>query len=82
MLTINLPKGKAIACNLYRQQRSREFEPQDIPIAKQIPGTDVHATDQQRLQIRDRYALVQTNIEVAETVDQLYAAIDNSAAVN
>lgn len=82
MISINLPKAKDVAHNIRRQQRAQEFEPLDAAIAKQIPGTDAQALEQQRQQIRDRYALVQTNIEVAETVDQLYAAIDNSAAVN
>jgi len=76
MIIINLPKAKTIAHEVRRQKRAEEFAPLDEVIMKQIPGTDVQLVETQRQTIRDKYALVQANIDLAETTDALLVALD------
>ncbi len=71
MIVINLDKAKAIAHDVRRELRSREFDPLDTLIMKQIPGTDVAAVEAQRQLIRDKYAIMQDSINSAESPDQL-----------
>jgi hypothetical protein len=77
MITINLPKAKTISHDIRRQKRSEEFEPLDNLIMKQIPGTDVQQVEQQRQLIRDKYATIQTNIDTAESSDELRAIVNS-----
>jgi hypothetical protein len=75
MITINLNKAKTIAHEVRRQKRSEEFYPLDQVIMKQIPGTDVQAVEAERQLIRDKYANLQSQIDAAENVPNLYSAI-------
>lgn len=77
MISINLPKAKAIAHNIRREQRTQEFEPLDQAIAKQIPGTDVPAVEAQRQLIRDKYAALQASIDAATDSDGLLTLVQN-----
>ena len=77
MITVNLEKAKTISHNIRRQKRAEEFQPLDEIIMKQIPGTDVQVIEQQRQQIRDKYAEVQIEIDNAENSDQLLTIIHN-----
>lgn len=77
MISINLPKAKAIAHNIRREQRAQEFEPLDQAIAKQIPGTDVPAVEAQRQLIRDKYAALQASIDAATDSDGLLTLVQN-----
>lgn len=70
-VVVNLTKAKAIAHNVRRELRAKEFAPLDEIIAKQIPGNDYAAIEQQRQTVRDKYAVVQTNIDAATTPEQL-----------
>jgi hypothetical protein len=77
MITIDLNKAKTISHNIRRQKRSEEFEPLDEVIMKQIPGTDVQAIEAERQLIRDKYAEIQTNIDAAETDNELLFIVQN-----
>lgn len=77
MITINLPKAKAVAHEIRRQQRAQEFEPLDAAISKQIPGTDVQTVELQRQQIREHYAQMQVQIDAAQSSDELLALVQN-----
>jgi hypothetical protein len=78
MITINLDKAKTISHDLRRQRRAEEFAPLDEVIMKQIPGTDVQAVEAQRQAVRDKYAVLQSNIDSAEDPDALLAVIQNT----
>jgi hypothetical protein len=80
MITININKAKTIAHDIRRQQRSEEFKPLDEVIMKQIPGTDIQAVEQQRQLIRDKYATIQTEIDIAENTDELLSIVNNIAS--
>lgn len=71
MITVNMPKAKDIAHGKRRAARSAEFEPYDNIIAKQIPGADHAAAEAARQAIRDKYAVVQTEIDAAQDVATL-----------
>ncbi len=70
-IVINLNKAKTIAHEKRREARSAEFAPLDEVIMKQIPGTDNAAIEAQRQAIRDKYAVLQTQMDNATTVEQL-----------
>jgi hypothetical protein len=71
MLTVNLEKAKVIAHELRRKCRDKEFEPYDAVIMKQIPGKDHAEAEGSRQTIREKYAVVQNNINAATTVEEL-----------
>lgn len=71
MITVNMTKAKAIAHDVRRAARSAEFEPLDAIIMKQIPGNDAAAAEAERQKIRDKYAALQTQMDAAQTPDQL-----------
>lgn len=71
MITVNMTKAKAIAHDARRAARSAEFEPLDAIIMKQIPGNDAAAAEAERQKIRDKYAALQTQMDAAQTPDQL-----------
>lgn len=77
MISINLEKAKTISHNIRRQKRAEEFQPLDEVIMKQIPGTDVQAIEQQRQEIRDRYSIIQTDIDNAVAVEELTTIVNN-----
>ena len=76
MITINIDKAKGIAHDKRRAARADEFKPHDDIIAKQIPGADAQAAEAARQSIRDRYAVVQADIDSAASVQQLKAILD------
>lgn len=76
MITININKAKNIAHDKRRAARAEEFKPHDDIIAKQIPGADAQAAEAARQAIRDKYAVVQTEIDSAASVQQLKAILD------
>lgn len=75
MITVNTDKARAIAHDMRRSSRAREFAPLDDAIARQIPGTDVAATEAARQEIRDKYAAMQAQIDNATTPDEIKAAL-------
>lgn len=70
MIVINLEKAKIIAHNKRRAARATEFEPYDNAIAKQIPG-EMNGAEAARQAIRDKYVILQTQIDAAITVEEL-----------
>lgn len=73
MITINMTKAKAIAHEARRVARAVEFEPLDAIIMKQIPGKDAASAEAERQKIRDKYAALQTQMDAAQTPDELKA---------
>lgn len=74
MITINLEKARAIAHDVRRAARAAEFKPFDEAIAKQIPG-EFEAAEEARKAIRSKYADIQEEIDLAETIQDLKAAL-------
>jgi hypothetical protein len=73
---IDLDKAKDIGHNIRRVQRAEEFAPFDDIIAKQIPGADAVEAETARQSIREKYALIQDAINVAETTDEIKSALE------
>ena len=72
----DLDKCKALGHDLRRIQRNAEFAPFDEIIAKQIPSLDAAEAEASRQVIRDKYALIQDAIDIAEDPDQIKAALE------
>ena len=62
---INGSKAKLIAHERRRIKRALEFAPLDKVIALAIPSTDLTAAENARQTIRDKYALIQADIDNA-----------------
>ena len=73
-IVIDVTKAKAIGHDMRRAARAEEFKPFDEAIAKQIPGA-VDGAEAQRQIIREKYAVIQTNIDAAATPDEIKAAL-------
>jgi hypothetical protein len=71
MITVNMNKAKDIAHTARRAARAAEFAPHDEVIMKQIPGNDAAAAEAERQKIRDKYAALQTQMDAAQTPEQL-----------
>ena len=71
-INININKAKNIAHDKRREARSAEFSPLDIKAT--IPSEAV-AAEAARQVIRDKYAVMQTAIDAATTVEQIKAAL-------
>lgn len=67
----DIPKAKLLAHDKRRTKREEELKPFDDIIAKQIPGKNASEAEVQRQAIRDKHALIQTNIDAATTEAQL-----------
>lgn len=75
MITINIDKAKIIAHVKRREARAEEFKPYDEVIMKQIPGNSASEAEVARAVIRAKYAVMQTEIDAAATVDEIKAAM-------
>ena len=75
MITINIDKAKTIAHDMRRAAREEEFAPLDAVIMKQIPGNDMAEAEAARQAIRDKYAAMQADIDLAATPEELKAAL-------
>lgn len=71
MIFINIEKAKAIAHDIRRVARANEFKPHDEVIMKQIPGVDAQAAEAARQAIREKYAVMQADIDAAATPDEI-----------
>lgn len=74
-VNVNLDKAKAIAHNMRRVMRAEEFAPLDKVIAAQIPGNDFVQAEGQRQIIRDKYSLIQEQIDAAQTPEEIKQAL-------
>lgn len=70
-IVINLDKAKAIAHEKRRTARAEEFKPYDEIIMKQIPGNDYTQAEAARQAIRDKYAVLQTQMDAATSAEEL-----------
>lgn len=71
-IKIDLNKAKAIAHDKRRAARTNEFAPLDIKAT--IPAESA-AAEAARQAIREKYAVMQTQIDAAQTVDELKALL-------
>lgn len=72
MIQINIGKAKSIAHDMRRAARAEEFAPLDIQAT--IPAKAVEA-EAARQSIRDKYAVMQTKIDDADTADEIKQAL-------
>ena len=75
MIAINMDKAKAIGHEIRRVKRAEKFAPLDDLITKDIPGTDATAVEAERKAIREKYAVIQTEIDAAQTPDEIKQAL-------
>ena len=68
MITIDMTKAKEIAHEKRRAARSAEFAPLDIKAT--IPAEAAEAEAARQL-IRDKYAVMQDQMDAAQTVEEL-----------
>lgn len=76
MITINMDKAKNIAHDIRREKRAEEFKPYDEIIMKQIPGSNTAEVEAARQEIRNKYDVIQQNIDTAETPEELKLIIE------
>ncbi len=74
MITVNIDKAKTIGHEIRRANRDAEFKPYDDAIAKQIPG-QLEDAETARQAIRDKYAVIQTQINQATNPDEIKSAL-------
>lgn len=79
MITVNLDKAKTIAHEKRRVARAKEFAPWDIKAT--IPS-EADAAEVERQAIRNKYAVIQTDIDNAASVEQLTAIVNTLEADN
>ena len=72
MIRVNMDKAKSIGHDIRREERAKEFAPLDIKAT--IP-TEAAAAEAARQEIRDKYAAIQSEIDAAQTPDQIKAAL-------
>ena len=72
MITINITKAKAIAHDIRREARAKEFAPLDIKAT--IPSEATQA-EEKRVIVRAKYATMQTAIDASTTVEEIKDAI-------
>lgn len=75
MITINIDKAKGITHDRRRAKRTEEFKPLDIEAT--IPSLAAEA-EAKRQAVRDRYAVMQEQIDVAASADELKTIIEEN----
>ena len=70
-IIVNMNKAKEIAHEKRRAARAEEFKPYDEIIMKQIPGNDYTQAEAARQVIRDKYAVLQAQMDSAQTPEEL-----------
>ena len=73
--TYDLAFAKKMAHRKRKNRRYSEFAPHDDTVAKAIPGSATDAAEASRVAIRTKYATMQTEIDNASTIDELYAIL-------
>jgi hypothetical protein len=74
MITVNINKAKEIGHSIRREKRAEEFKPFDDAIAKQIPG-QVDGAEPARQAIREKYAVIQSQIDAASTAEEIKSSL-------
>ncbi len=72
MIRVNIEKAKAIGHDIRREERAKEFAPLDIKAT--IPS-EAAAAEAARQAIREKYAVIQSGIDAAQTPDEIKAAL-------
>lgn len=72
MIRINLDKAKEIGHEMRRAERAKEFAPLDVKAT--IPS-EAAAAEAARQAIRDKYAVVQMEIDAAQSPEEIKAAL-------
>ena len=72
MIRVNLDKAKEIGHEMRRAERAKEFAPLDIKAT--IPSEAV-AAEAARQAIRDKYAVIQNEIDAAQTPEEIKSAL-------
>jgi hypothetical protein len=75
MISIDMTKAKDIAHEKRRAARAEEFKPFDEVIMKQIPGVDAQQAEAARQAIREKYSTLQSQMDAAQTADELKALL-------
>ncbi|NBS68900.1 hypothetical protein EBT31_08270 [bacterium] len=73
MIVVNIDKAKQIAHEIRRDKRAQEFAPLDVKAT--IPSEAVEAESARQV-IREKYAVIQQNIDAAESPEQIKEAIN------
>jgi len=73
MIVVNIDKAKQIAHEMRRDKRAQEFAPLDLKAT--IPSDAVEA-ESARQAIREKYAVIQQNIDAAESPEQIKEALN------
>ena len=76
MIVINVDKAKAIGHEIRREKRAEEFKPFDEVIMKQIPGKDFTEAEAARQTIRDKYNVIQQQIDSATTPEEIKTVLE------
>lgn len=71
-IVINLDKAKNIAHDVRRAKRAEEFAPLDIQAT--IP-LFAESAESQRQEVREKYAVMQTQIEASQTPEEIKVAL-------
>lgn len=77
-IKVDINRAKPIAHDIRRQMRAVEFAPHDEIISKRIPGVSEQQAEAARQAIRDKYAVVQGDIDAAETPEELKEILENA----
>ena len=72
-IVINLDTAKGIGHDIRRAKRAEEFAPLDVQATIPAKAAEAEAA---RQVIRDKYAVIQTNIDAATTPDEIKAALE------
>jgi len=74
MISVNFEKLKVAAHEFRRLKRSDEFAPLDYAIAAQLPNAS--ATEAARQAIREKYAVMQQQIDAATTYAEIKTILE------
>lgn len=72
MIKINIDKAKEIGHEMRRAERAKEFAPLDVKAT--IPS-EAAAAEAARQAIRDKYAVIQNEIDAAQSPEEIKAAL-------
>ena len=72
---VDLDQAKDIGHDIRRTQRAEEFKPFDDIIAKQIPGVSATNAEAARQAIRDKYSVIQSEIDATASPDEIKTAL-------
>jgi len=72
MIVVNIDKAKAVGHDIRRKERDKEFAPLDIKAT--IPS-EAEAAETARQAIREKYAVMQQQIDAAQNADEIKLAL-------